>query len=255
MIRSPALLTIVTALVALVGGSQATAQQYDIILRGGTVYDGSGGPPVVADVAVRGDAIAAVGDLGGANGTPRDRRPRPGRRPRVHQHAELGARLAPRRRPVAERHPPGGDARGLRRGRVLRPLHRCAQGRGDQAAGRHPLRDHLGLARRVPRDARATGRLVQRGVVRRGGDRARVRRRVRRPRPDVRRAGPDAHPRGPRHDRGGTRCRLGPDLRPRLVRPDRRAGGDVRGRRAARRDVHQPPPQRGRPASSRRSTS
>ena len=68
----------------------ARAQEYDVVIRGGTVYDGSGRPPVVADVAVRGDTIAAVGDLRGAKGTPRDRRPRPGRRPRVHQHAELG---------------------------------------------------------------------------------------------------------------------------------------------------------------------
>jgi N-acyl-D-amino-acid deacylase len=39
---------------------------YDLILRGGTVYDGSGGKPFVGDVAVRGDRIAKVGDLGGA---------------------------------------------------------------------------------------------------------------------------------------------------------------------------------------------
>ncbi len=34
---------------------------YDVLIRGGTLYDGSGGPPVVGDVAVRGDTIAAVG--------------------------------------------------------------------------------------------------------------------------------------------------------------------------------------------------
>ncbi len=38
----------------------------DLILRGGTVYDGSGGEPVVADVGVAGDLIAAIGDLTGA---------------------------------------------------------------------------------------------------------------------------------------------------------------------------------------------
>jgi N-acyl-D-amino-acid deacylase len=41
---------------------------YDLILRGGTVYDGRGGEPFVADVAVSGDRIAAVGDLGTARG-------------------------------------------------------------------------------------------------------------------------------------------------------------------------------------------
>lgn len=36
---------------------------YDLILRGGTVYDGRGNPGRRADVAVRGDRVAAIGDL------------------------------------------------------------------------------------------------------------------------------------------------------------------------------------------------
>jgi len=40
----------------------------DVVLRGGTIYDGSGGPPVVGDVAIRGDSIVAVGDVGGLRG-------------------------------------------------------------------------------------------------------------------------------------------------------------------------------------------
>ncbi|MFW6080260.1 MAG: N-acyl-D-amino-acid deacylase family protein [Gemmatimonadota bacterium] len=39
---------------------------YDVILRGGTVYDGGGGEPVVADVGITEDTIAAIGDLGDA---------------------------------------------------------------------------------------------------------------------------------------------------------------------------------------------
>ncbi|MEE8537998.1 MAG: D-aminoacylase, partial [Acidobacteriota bacterium] len=42
----------------------ASPPAYDIILRGGTIYDGSGGAPFVGDVALRGDTIAALGDLG-----------------------------------------------------------------------------------------------------------------------------------------------------------------------------------------------
>ena len=34
---------------------------YDLILRNGTLYDGSGGAPIVGDVALRGDRIEAVG--------------------------------------------------------------------------------------------------------------------------------------------------------------------------------------------------
>jgi N-acyl-D-amino-acid deacylase len=40
------------------------AIEADLVIRGGNVYDGSGRPSVVADVAIRGDRIAAVGDVG-----------------------------------------------------------------------------------------------------------------------------------------------------------------------------------------------
>jgi N-acyl-D-amino-acid deacylase len=43
--------------------------QYDTVIRHGTVYDGSGSAGVVADVALQGDRIAAVGDLSAARGT------------------------------------------------------------------------------------------------------------------------------------------------------------------------------------------
>lgn len=36
---------------------------YDLVVRGGTIYDGSGRPPFTGDVGIRGDTIAAVGDL------------------------------------------------------------------------------------------------------------------------------------------------------------------------------------------------
>ncbi len=42
------------------------APTYDTILRGGTIYDGGGGKPYVGDVAIAGDRIAMVGDLGTA---------------------------------------------------------------------------------------------------------------------------------------------------------------------------------------------
>jgi len=34
---------------------------FDLVVRGGTVIDGSGGEPVVQDVGIDGDRIAAVG--------------------------------------------------------------------------------------------------------------------------------------------------------------------------------------------------
>ncbi len=38
-------------------------KEVDVVIRGGTLYDGSGGPPVVGDLAIDGDRIVAVGDL------------------------------------------------------------------------------------------------------------------------------------------------------------------------------------------------
>ncbi len=46
----------------------APAPSYDLVLRGGTLYDGSGRPAAVGDVAIRGERIVAVGNLGGATG-------------------------------------------------------------------------------------------------------------------------------------------------------------------------------------------
>ena len=42
------------------------APQFDVILRGGAIYDGTGNRPGTGDVALVGDRIAAVGDLGTA---------------------------------------------------------------------------------------------------------------------------------------------------------------------------------------------
>ncbi len=43
------------------------ATDYDVIIRGGTVYDGSGGDGVVIDVGIVDDTIAAIGDLAQAS--------------------------------------------------------------------------------------------------------------------------------------------------------------------------------------------
>jgi N-acyl-D-amino-acid deacylase len=47
--------------VAGLAGSAAAADTYDVIVRGGTVYDGSGKTPFVGDVAIKGDRIAYIG--------------------------------------------------------------------------------------------------------------------------------------------------------------------------------------------------
>ncbi len=60
-------------LLAVAGGAAALAlggcrDVHDVVLRGGTVIDGTGAPRRVADVAIDGDRIAAVGDLAGRRG-------------------------------------------------------------------------------------------------------------------------------------------------------------------------------------------
>ena len=42
--------------------------EYDVVIRGGTLYDGSGSVPIGADLAITGDRIMAIGDLDRATG-------------------------------------------------------------------------------------------------------------------------------------------------------------------------------------------
>src|SRR5918996_3793009 len=56
-------LTIVFAVPAQNRSPSPTVTDFDIIIKGGTVYDGSGVEPKRVDVAIRGDRIAGVGDF------------------------------------------------------------------------------------------------------------------------------------------------------------------------------------------------
>jgi len=61
---APSLLLLCSSM--LVSASAAAqAPSYDLIIRGGTIYDGSGKPPVVGDVAIKDDRIVAVGQVAG----------------------------------------------------------------------------------------------------------------------------------------------------------------------------------------------
>ena len=57
---------ILTTLLLLAVALSATAEDYDVLIRNGSVYDGTGAAPIVADIAIDGDRIAAVGELGDA---------------------------------------------------------------------------------------------------------------------------------------------------------------------------------------------
>src|SRR5688500_18638885 len=70
IIRGMRFLSTVVVLAFSASYISPTAQQpptFDVVIRGGTVYDGTGSAGKQADVAIRGDRIAAVGDLTGAS--------------------------------------------------------------------------------------------------------------------------------------------------------------------------------------------
>jgi len=59
--RSCFVLVVLTCATLFNTAASVQPQSFDIVVRGGTVYDGSGGPGRRADVAIRGDRIAGVG--------------------------------------------------------------------------------------------------------------------------------------------------------------------------------------------------
>ncbi len=56
----------VSILVSCLLAACTSPTSYDVILRGGNIYDGSGEKPYIGDVAFDGDRIAAIGDIGDA---------------------------------------------------------------------------------------------------------------------------------------------------------------------------------------------
>jgi N-acyl-D-amino-acid deacylase len=69
--RSIRIASLVTLIACMLTGAIRTVgtQQFDVIIRNGTVYDGTGAAGGRADVGIRGDRIVAVGNLGGASAT------------------------------------------------------------------------------------------------------------------------------------------------------------------------------------------
>jgi N-acyl-D-amino-acid deacylase len=59
---------------ALLGLGAAPEPAYDVVIRGGTLYDGSGRPGVAGDLAIKGDRIVAVGKVSGRGGREVDAR-------------------------------------------------------------------------------------------------------------------------------------------------------------------------------------
>lgn len=69
--RSPfvAALLASSLLLSASAGARGAAPAFDVVIRGGTLYDGSGAAPVVGDIALKGDRIVAVGTVAGSGRT------------------------------------------------------------------------------------------------------------------------------------------------------------------------------------------
>ena len=164
-VRAAALACLLAAACARSGGP--AAPRYDVIIRGGTVYDGSGAPPRLADVGIRGDTIATIGDLATAAAA-------------RELHAR-GLAVAPgfinmlSWANVALLH--DGRSQGdIRQGVTLEvfgegtsmgPVNDSMRARSLRNQGDHPLRHPLDHPRRIPRAPGAARRLAQRGLVHR----------------------------------------------------------------------------------------
>lgn len=57
---------LLSGLVLVAGLLGCGPPDHDLVIRGGTVFDGSGAPGVVADVAIDGDRIVAIGEIDGS---------------------------------------------------------------------------------------------------------------------------------------------------------------------------------------------
>ena len=206
---------------ALLAGGARAGPPTTSSIRGGTIYDGSGGAPFVGDVAIEGDRIAAIA-------------------PRI---AARGAReIDARGLAVA----PGfinmlswatesliQDGRGqsdIRQGVTLEvmgegwsmgPLNAAMRRLRARAAERHPLPDPLDDAGRLSRASRAARHRPQRRELRRrdDGPHPRARRGRRRSRPGAARADAGAGPPGDERGRDGGRQLADLRARPASPRP------------------------------------
>jgi N-acyl-D-amino-acid deacylase len=68
MMKFPALIVSFLLFCAPLAG-QTQPANFDVLIKGGTVYDGTGGSPKKADVGIQGDRIVAIGNLKSATAT------------------------------------------------------------------------------------------------------------------------------------------------------------------------------------------
>ncbi len=217
---------------------QQKTSDFDLILRHGTVYDGTGTPPRHVDIGIRGDRIAAVGDLS-----------------RAHATSEVdanGMAVSPGFVNMLSWAPDslyidGRSLSDIKQGVTLEVF-----GEGDSmgpltdesrkamiaALGRSEASGRMDDTRRSARHARQARRVAEHRLVRRRDDGARARGRLRQPRAVCRRTQAYAGPGARRDERRRARRRLRTHLYAGDVRQDRRTHRADQGRGRNRRRLH-----------------
>ena len=129
----------------------AQAPAYDMIIRGGTIYDGSGQPPVVGDVAIKDDRIVAVGKVDGTGRKAKYRRAAWRSRPgfiNMLSWANESLIVDPRSQSDIRQ---GVTLEVMGEGWSMGPLNAGDEGAGNRASGRHQVPDRMDDARRLSR--------------------------------------------------------------------------------------------------------
>ncbi len=90
------------ALLAQIPGAHGEEANFDVLIKGGTVYDGTGADGRQADVGIRGDRIIAVGNLADKKAANIIDAHGLAVAPGFHQHAFVVDRFAYRGRPFAK---------------------------------------------------------------------------------------------------------------------------------------------------------
>lgn len=63
--KTAAVFAVAGSIPSITGCAETSEQAYDILIKGGTIYDGVLSEPFVSDIGVKGDKIAAIGKLAG----------------------------------------------------------------------------------------------------------------------------------------------------------------------------------------------
>jgi hypothetical protein len=140
-----------------------TGKVHDVVLHGGSIYDGSGGKPYLGDVAIDGDRIAYVGpkqDLVGRIDID------------VHGQAIAPGFINMLAHPEESLLVDGRALSDLTQGVTLEVMGEFSMGPLNQdegtdggASGRHQIPGHLDHARRVPGRTGAQRHRAERGIV------------------------------------------------------------------------------------------